>query len=61
MDFSLYGKKMQKYLLQLFRHYFIRTATVKSPQSSRFLNLFCQTTIIEMPPLNRYEKITCEN
>ena len=34
--------------------------------SSRFnlhvyFRLFCQTTIIEMPSLNRYEKTTCEN
>ena len=34
--------------------------------SSRFnlhvyLRLFCQTTIIEMPSLNRNEKVTCEN
>ena len=34
--------------------------------SSRFklhvyLRLFCQTTIIEMPSLKRYEKVACEN
>ena len=36
------------------------------PPSSRFdlrvfFRLFCQTTVIEMLSLNRYEKVTCEN
>ena len=35
MELSVNGKKMQKYLLQIFRHFFIRIATVKSFQSSR--------------------------
>ena len=35
-------------------------------QSKRFnlnvyFRLFCQTTVVEMPSLNRYEKITCNN
>ena len=55
------GKIMQKYFIQAFRHYFIFTATVKSFQPSRFFRLFFQTTIIEMPSLSGYEKVTCEN
>ena len=30
-------------------------------QTSRFFRLLCQTTIIRMPSLNQYDKITCEN
>ena len=52
---------MQKYLLQIFGHFFICIATVKLLQSSRFFRLLCQTSIIEKPSLNRHEKVTCES
>ena len=56
------GKNVPKYLLQIFREYFICIATVKLLQSSRFLfRLFSQTTIIEIPSLNQYEKVKYEN
>ena len=51
--FRIWEKIMQEYLLQMFRHYFIRIATVKLLQASRFFRLFCQTIIIEMPSLYR--------
>ena len=61
-NFQYQAKITKKILLQIFRHYFICIATVKSLQSSRFsFRLLCQTTIIEMPSLTRYEKVTCEN
>ena len=58
--FRIWGK-MQKYLLQIFRHYFNSIATVKSLQSSRLLQTTLQTPINEMPSLNRNDKVTFEN
>ena len=58
--FSVYGKNMQKYLLNFFGIVWFALLP-----SSRFnlhvsFRLFCQT-IIEKRSLNRYEKVTCEN
>ena len=55
------GKKLQKYLLQIFRHYFIGIATSSRFNLHVYFRLFCQTTIFEMPSFTRKEKITCEN
>ena len=60
--FPYMGKNIQNFLLQTFCHYFICIATLKSLQSSRiFLILLCHTPVIEMPSLNRDEKVTCDN
>ena len=61
MEISVDGKKLQKYLLPIFRHYFICIATVKTLNFHVYFRLFCQTTITEIPSLIRKEKVTCEN
>ena len=61
MEFSVNGKIIRKNLLQIFRHYFICIATVKSLQLHVYFRLFCQTPIIELPSLNQNDKVTCDN
>ena len=55
------GKNLQKYKLQIFRHYFICILPSSHFSLHIHFSLFCQTTIIEMPSLTRNEKFTCEN
>ena len=55
------GNIIKKYLLKLFT--IVSFALLLSSRFNLhvYFRLFCQTTIIEMPSLNRYEKTTCEN
>ena len=60
--FRIWKKICKITCYNFFGHYFVCIATVKSLQFSRILlRLLCQTPVIEMPLLNRNEKVTWEN
>ena len=54
------GKKFEKHLIQIFRHYFFALLQSSCFNLHVYFRQFCQTTFIEMPSLIRKEKVTCE-
>ena len=60
MEFSVDGKKIvQKYSLQVMRHFFICIAAVKLLQFLTFISKHCvfKKFFSQIPSLTRYEKI----